>query len=700
MTRRRSTFGRIRGIFNSDEKDDDVIHNYGDRLLHHGSSIDLNAAPINIIIFDGGGMKGYAHLAIAKVIEELYGGENEILDHFDFFAGTSVGGVSALIFNRLGKLDQAIEEVRDSLDDIREKSFSKTRRCRLLRTGKAIAPASQTITILNDRYGADEELYSPQSTPSMVLCSMRSEHVIDLSGLKHKKYEPLVLRTYADPGEESKNEADGAHDNFNDSPPRRVRSKKIPGIAVSTSKISLCESMAATSAVPDLFDQIKLEIGGHGRSIADGLLISNSPVTQAIVEAIKVYPGRPIGVVLNFGFGGTEENHHILRAVNTTRKIHHGMHFHRIAPHRVMGNFSATETSLKEIALMEANITHLMLTNKKVRRDLDITMKKLFASKTKQRTNKLGRFSTASKMHQSVVTSKYNLKPYSKNLDASERTVVRKEVSEEFREKMKSYDKKGKESSGAPFWCCRSKRVSEDDNEMLVSIVYGSPVGSTMMAREETDEMTWTCDVCRVAVFDSYDEAVEHELHCKGINNDANEEAGDYDDGDINGYANRGHHDTSKGNSSQLSFPFASKQPFGTSAQIPDGVSDIVQEIIKIDKRRDTLWKSLVEKLESPKKVVDSAESESSLEMTRSGIRRASILKKEVTKGEGTQISSPLEVKDLGDSTHSDRSKRVSFADNGKTTTASNLEELTDERSDSVDGAKPGYLEESIDEGV
>lgn len=38
---------------------------------------------------------------MCEVLEELYGGEKEIMDHFDLLAGTSVGGVACLVLNRM-----------------------------------------------------------------------------------------------------------------------------------------------------------------------------------------------------------------------------------------------------------------------------------------------------------------------------------------------------------------------------------------------------------------------------------------------------------------------------------------------------------------------------------------------------------------------------------------------------------------------
>ncbi len=47
---------------------------------------------------------GYAHLAFCEVLLQVYGEDSEILECFDLFAGTSVGGVAAIIMNQMDTL--------------------------------------------------------------------------------------------------------------------------------------------------------------------------------------------------------------------------------------------------------------------------------------------------------------------------------------------------------------------------------------------------------------------------------------------------------------------------------------------------------------------------------------------------------------------------------------------------------------------
>lgn len=157
------------------------------------------------------------------------------------------------------------------------------------------------------------------STPTLVMCSMRSisDKMIDLSDKKtqQQKFEPLVLRTYSYPGEDGWSDGDSSSSsdlsygsNFNSSIADRFydNPSKITAtsdLAVTENGVTLCEAMAGTSAVPGLVDRVVMDIGGEKRSVADGFLISNCPIAVAIDEARKLYPSRPLGVVLNFGFG-------------------------------------------------------------------------------------------------------------------------------------------------------------------------------------------------------------------------------------------------------------------------------------------------------------------------------------------------------------------------------------------------------------
>ena len=59
--------------------------------------------PINIMVFGGGGSKGYATLAICEEIEQVAReelGQEDFVSRFDLLAGTSAGGLAALIGNQ------------------------------------------------------------------------------------------------------------------------------------------------------------------------------------------------------------------------------------------------------------------------------------------------------------------------------------------------------------------------------------------------------------------------------------------------------------------------------------------------------------------------------------------------------------------------------------------------------------------------
>jgi len=461
-------------MLKNDDNHHSIIKSFEEKIEQHmantDSPIDDNAEPVNIFIADGGGMKGYAYIAICEVIAELYEGKKEILDYFDFFAGTSVGGIFALLCNRMETLKDTITEGRDVIDDIREEVFTQISPWRILTKGAAVTSKSNIIKVLKDRYGSDEELVDSTLTPAMVVSAMRSDSTQEL-------YDPLVLKTYSIT-ESFQDDLKDDPDEANNSSKKNALPKPTSSSTASECRVSLCEAMAATSALPGLVNRLKLSIGGHQRSVADGYCVCNSPVALALEEAMKLYPGRPIGVVVSFGFG-TRENHHITKAVELAQKIHPQMHFHRIAPNHIMDNFSASETSLEEIAKMEAAVSHFVRTDEQVRKDLEVTMNKLFESKQnvlhKLKSNKL----ITMKQHSTNIDQQ-NSKPVgrksivmrhslinlhsSKPVGALRRSVlerrksVRSEASSHFHESFNETPKK--ESRLFCFTCssCRSKK--------------------------------------------------------------------------------------------------------------------------------------------------------------------------------------------------------------------------------------------------
>lgn len=334
---------------------------------------ESNKEPVNILVFDGGGLRGYALCAIGEIVEEIYGEEKEVLDYFDLLAGTSVGGDCALICHNTGSLKESILEGRDGLDDIRENTFSNLSLCRFLFKCTALKPEMQIRSVMEKRYGCEKILFNPESTPTMVLCSMVNTDIINSDRNKKIAYEPFVLRTYTYPGDEKKHKlsSNARHESGAIS--------DMASLSKSSHHTTFVDALAATSAVPGLVDRIKVKVDETEVELGDGGLICNSPVAIAIDEARKLYPTRPLGIILNFGFDHTEQ-HHISRTIQIAKRYHPNLHFQRVVP-PPMSSFSVKEKDLKKVALMEKKVRQFLRSDNKTREELDATMKRLFDSK-------------------------------------------------------------------------------------------------------------------------------------------------------------------------------------------------------------------------------------------------------------------------------------------------------------------------------
>mmetsp|Transcript_11068 Transcript_11068/g.16763 ORF Transcript_11068/g.16763 Transcript_11068/m.16763 type:complete len:126 (-) Transcript_11068:206-583(-) len=114
-----------------------------------------------------------------------------------------------------------------------------------------------------------------------------------------------------------------------------------------------------------------MTIDGVERSIADGILMCNCPVAIAIDEARKLYPHRPLGVVINLGFD-TREDHRIMEAVEVAKAVHPGMHFHRIVPLiELTKNVWALDKDLAKIGVMKEIVKQYMRHDKEMKKKFD-----------------------------------------------------------------------------------------------------------------------------------------------------------------------------------------------------------------------------------------------------------------------------------------------------------------------------------------
>ena len=225
-------------------------------------------------------------------------------------------------------------------------------------------------------------MFSPSGIPACVLCAARN-------GDDDGPIEPFVLRTYEYPDVKERLSAeDNESDQFRDNPAvgnvdTADDDKGKPSFALvrsaSGGSVSIIDAMAATCAVPVVFDRVHINIGGKEKAFADGGLFCNSPVAIAIDEARRLYPRRPLGVVLSIGMS-TDEDRFTSRAIDIARLSNPGLHFQRIVPQEIMTDFDFLETNPEKVAAMGEEVRQFMRHDVATNQSLAVTIEKLFTS--------------------------------------------------------------------------------------------------------------------------------------------------------------------------------------------------------------------------------------------------------------------------------------------------------------------------------
>ena len=252
---------------------------------------------------------------------------------------------------------------------------------KLLAKGRMVSTRNSVRNLLEKRYGSAKPLLSPSGIPACVLCATRNDETGYI--------EPFVLRTYEYPSvKEGFSAEENGTDQFQDNPAvgnvdNAADDKGKPSFALVRSatggSVSLIDAMAATCAVPGVFDRVKINIGGKEKAFADGALFCNSPVAIAIDEARRLYPRRPLGVFLSIGMG-TDEDRFTSRAIDIARLSNPGLHFQRIVPQEILKDFDFIETNPDKVAAMVEEVRQFMRHDVATNQSLAVTIEKLFTS--------------------------------------------------------------------------------------------------------------------------------------------------------------------------------------------------------------------------------------------------------------------------------------------------------------------------------
>ena len=301
------------------------------------SAFDPEAAPINVLCMDGGGIRGRCLLAMVEEMEAFLG--SPVAHHFDLIAGTSIGGCGSLFLSRYPDSGKATVMARRALQELQARCFAAKQRNwgRLFSRGFLCADARQDFML--ELCGPNQPLRT--SGPRAFAVASRQR---EGGGL-----EPFLFRTY----DLSEQAAANSH--------------------AGTSRVALWQAIEATSAAPLLFPRARFELDedaittprehgqqgqqgqqqqleqqqqpleqeqvqqqgqqqwqqqgqqgqqglvqardGHGTLergpakrtvelwLADGGLVANDPTAIALREARALWPNRPIGTVLSLGTG-------------------------------------------------------------------------------------------------------------------------------------------------------------------------------------------------------------------------------------------------------------------------------------------------------------------------------------------------------------------------------------------------------------
>ena len=238
-----------------------------DDSINNDEPIMDTESPINILVMDGGGMRGYASLAIIKEMSAML--DHDFLDSFDLIGGTSAGGIGSLVASRSENTMDFLDCGTSILEELRLGTFSKWCFRRLFSEGVLM------------KYDEREDVFK-RNIEARATRKGRSRKAFALAAKWNEStssVEPFVMRTY------DVSKEDGA----------------LPG----THNIPICKAMAATSACPIAFARTTFtaldENGNFQHKLCDGCLVSNSPVSIALREAKTIWPNRPIGTVLSLG---------------------------------------------------------------------------------------------------------------------------------------------------------------------------------------------------------------------------------------------------------------------------------------------------------------------------------------------------------------------------------------------------------------
>ena len=205
------------------------------------------------LVLSGGGVKGYAHLGVLRVLER----ENIKID---YITGTSIGALIGTLYS----IGYSVDEIEKFLDDINVSSFLET---------------------VTDNTNLSLEKKESLKKYSAYLSFDNELNFSFPKGLKGTGEEYLILKKMLGKYEYMDN-----FDNF-PIPLRIVATNLNTGETKAFSKGDVAKTLIASMAIPSIFEPMKID----GEIYVDGLVTRNLPVEEAYDMGADIVIASDIG---------------------------------------------------------------------------------------------------------------------------------------------------------------------------------------------------------------------------------------------------------------------------------------------------------------------------------------------------------------------------------------------------------------------
>ncbi len=205
------------------------------------------------LVLSGGGVKGYAHLGVLRVLER----ENIKID---YITGTSIGALVGTLYS----IGYSVDEIEKFLDDINVSSFLET---------------------VTDNTNLSLEKKESLKKYSAYLSFDNELNFSFPKGLKGTGEEYLILKKIL-----GKYEYMDSFDNF-PIPLRIVATNLNTGETKAFSKGDVAKVLIASMAIPSIFEPMKID----GEIYVDGLVSRNLPVEEAYEMGADIVIASDIG---------------------------------------------------------------------------------------------------------------------------------------------------------------------------------------------------------------------------------------------------------------------------------------------------------------------------------------------------------------------------------------------------------------------